>query len=53
MCDRFGVTGRTPNARVAMKLDAAGFCDLVVATVDGLRPPESRRAAAPLRDGPL
>jgi inosine-uridine nucleoside N-ribohydrolase len=36
VCDRFGVRGRTPNARVAMELDAAGFWDLVVGAVDRL-----------------
>jgi purine nucleosidase len=36
VCDRFGVRGRTPNARVATELDAAGFWDLVVEAVDRL-----------------
>jgi purine nucleosidase len=36
VCDRFGVRGRTPNARVAMELDATGFWDLVVEAVDRL-----------------
>jgi inosine-uridine nucleoside N-ribohydrolase len=36
VCDRFGVRGRTPNARVAMELDAPGFWDLIVAAVDRL-----------------
>jgi purine nucleosidase len=36
VCDRFGVRGRTPNARVARELDAAGFWDLVVGAVDRL-----------------
>jgi purine nucleosidase len=36
VCDRFGVRGRTPNARVAMELDADGFWDLVVGAVDRL-----------------
>jgi purine nucleosidase len=36
VCDRFGVRGRTPNARVAMELDAPGFWDLVVEAVDRL-----------------
>ena len=36
VCDRFGVRGRTPNARVAMELDAAGFWDLVVGAVERL-----------------
>ena len=36
VCDRFGVTGRTPNARVAMELDAPAFWDLVVSAVDRL-----------------
>jgi purine nucleosidase len=36
VCDRFGVRGRAPNARVAMELDAAGFWDLVVDAVDRL-----------------
>lgn len=36
VCDRFGVRGRTPNARVAMELDAEGFWDLVVGAVDWL-----------------
>lgn len=39
VCDRFGVTGRTPNASVAMELDVAGFWDLVVAAVDRLGSP--------------
>jgi purine nucleosidase len=39
VCDRFGVRGRTPNARVAMELDAPGFWDLVVAAVDRLGSP--------------
>jgi purine nucleosidase len=34
VCDRF--RGRTPNARVAMELDAPGFWDLVVSAVDRL-----------------
>ena len=36
VCDRFGVRGRTPNARVAMELNAAGFWDLVVGAVERL-----------------
>jgi purine nucleosidase len=36
VCDRFGVRGRIPNARVAVELDAAGFWDLVVSAVDRL-----------------
>jgi purine nucleosidase len=36
VCDRFGVSGRTPNAHVAMELDAAGFWELIVAAVDRL-----------------
>jgi purine nucleosidase/pyrimidine-specific ribonucleoside hydrolase len=36
VCDRFGVRGLTPNASVAVELDAAGFWDLVVAAVDQL-----------------
>jgi inosine-uridine nucleoside N-ribohydrolase len=36
VCDLAGVTGRTPNASVALELDAAGFWDLVVAAVDRL-----------------
>jgi purine nucleosidase len=36
VCDRFGVRGRTPNARVATELDAPGFWELVVAAVDRL-----------------
>lgn len=39
VCDRFGVRGRAPNARVAMELDAAGFWDLVVAAVEQLGEP--------------
>jgi inosine-uridine nucleoside N-ribohydrolase len=39
VCDRFGVTGRAPNARVAMELDAAGFWDLVVSAVERLGTP--------------
>jgi len=33
VCDRFGVRGRAPNARVAVELDVAGFWDLVVSAV--------------------
>ncbi|MET0510500.1 MAG: nucleoside hydrolase [Thermoleophilaceae bacterium] len=36
VCDRFGVRGRSPNAKVAIDLDAPGFWDLVVAAVDSL-----------------
>jgi purine nucleosidase len=36
VCDRFGVRGRTPNARVAMELDAPGFWELVISAVDRL-----------------
>jgi purine nucleosidase len=36
VCDRFGVRGRTPNAHVAMELDAPGFWELIVAAVDRL-----------------
>jgi purine nucleosidase len=36
VCDRVGVRGRTPNAKVAMELDAAGFWDLVVSAVQRL-----------------
>jgi purine nucleosidase len=36
VCDRFGVRGRTPNALVAMELDADGFWELIVAAVDQL-----------------
>jgi purine nucleosidase len=36
VCDRFGVRGRTPNARVAVELDAPGFWDLVVSAVERL-----------------
>jgi inosine-uridine nucleoside N-ribohydrolase len=36
VCDCFGVSGRTPNARVAMELDAEGFWDLVVSAVERL-----------------
>jgi purine nucleosidase len=39
VCDRFGVSGRTPNASVAVELDAAGFWDLVVSAVDRLGAP--------------
>jgi purine nucleosidase len=39
VCDRFGVRGRTPNARVAMELDAPEFWDLIVAAVDRLGSP--------------
>ena len=35
-CDLHGVTGRPPNARVAMGLDAGRFWDLVVAAVVAL-----------------
>ena len=36
VCDRFGVRGRAPNARVAVELDAPGFWDLVVSAVERL-----------------
>jgi purine nucleosidase/pyrimidine-specific ribonucleoside hydrolase len=36
VCDRFGVTGRTPNAGVAVELNAPAFWDLVVSAVDRL-----------------
>ena len=36
VCDRFGVRGRSPNAKVAIDLNAPGFWDLVVAAVDSL-----------------
>jgi purine nucleosidase len=36
VCDRFGVRGRTPNARVAVELDAPRFWELIVAAVDRL-----------------
>jgi inosine-uridine nucleoside N-ribohydrolase len=36
VCDRFGVRGLAPNAKVALELDAAGFWELVVAAVDRL-----------------
>jgi purine nucleosidase/pyrimidine-specific ribonucleoside hydrolase len=39
VCDRFGVTGRTPNAKVAVELDAAAFWDLIVSAVDRLGTP--------------
>jgi purine nucleosidase len=39
VCDRFGVRGRTPNARVAMELNVPGFWDLIVAAVDRLGSP--------------
>jgi inosine-uridine nucleoside N-ribohydrolase len=39
VCDRFGVRGRAPNAKVATDLDAPGFWDLVVAAVDRLGTP--------------
>jgi inosine-uridine nucleoside N-ribohydrolase len=39
VCDRFGVRGLTPNARVAMELDAPGFWELIVAAVDRLGSP--------------
>jgi inosine/uridine nucleosidase len=34
--DPYGVTGRPPNARIAVGLDAGGFWDLVVAAVAAL-----------------
>jgi purine nucleosidase len=37
--DRFGVTGRTPNAQVAMELDADGFWELVISAVGSLGTP--------------
>jgi inosine-uridine nucleoside N-ribohydrolase len=36
VCDRFGVRGLAPNAKVALELDAVGFWELVVAAVDRL-----------------
>jgi purine nucleosidase len=36
VCDRFGVRGLAPNAKVAVELDAPGFWELVVAAVDRL-----------------
>jgi purine nucleosidase len=36
VCDRFGVRGLTPNASVAVELEADGFWDLVVSAVDRL-----------------
>jgi purine nucleosidase/pyrimidine-specific ribonucleoside hydrolase len=36
VCDRFGVRGRSPNAKVAMELDAPRFWDLVVAALEQL-----------------
>ena len=36
VCDRFGVRGFSPNAKVAIDLNAPGFWDLVVAAVDRL-----------------
>jgi inosine-uridine nucleoside N-ribohydrolase len=36
VCDRFGVRGIAPNAKVALELDAAGFWELVVGAVDRL-----------------
>jgi inosine-uridine nucleoside N-ribohydrolase len=39
VCDRFGVRGLTPNARVAMELDAPGFWELIVAAVNRLGSP--------------
>ncbi len=39
VCDRFGVRGLAPNAKVALELDAPGFWELVVAAVDRLGRP--------------
>ncbi len=36
VCDRFGVRGLTPNAKVALELDAPRFWDVVVAAVERL-----------------
>jgi purine nucleosidase len=36
VCDRFGVTGRTPNANVAVDLRVEAFWELVIAAVDRL-----------------
>jgi inosine-uridine nucleoside N-ribohydrolase len=36
VCDRFGVRGRSPNASVAVELDAPGFWELVVSAVERL-----------------
>jgi purine nucleosidase len=41
VCDRFGVRGFTPNAQVAMELDADGFWELVVAAVARLGRPDA------------
>ena len=36
VCDRYGVLGRAPNARVAMELDVPRFWDLVIDAVAAL-----------------
>ena len=36
VCDRFGVRGLEPNAKVAVELDVPAFWDLVIAAVDRL-----------------
>jgi purine nucleosidase len=45
VCDRYGVLGRAPNAKVATELDAPRFWDLVIDAVAGLSP-VSRHAGA-------
>jgi inosine-uridine nucleoside N-ribohydrolase len=39
VCDRVGVTGHAPNAKVGVELEVEGFWDLVVAAVDRLGRP--------------
>jgi inosine-uridine nucleoside N-ribohydrolase len=34
VCDRYGVLGRPPNAKVATALDAPGFWDRVIGAVE-------------------
>jgi purine nucleosidase len=36
VCDRSGLTGRTPNANVAVELQVEGFWELVISAVDRL-----------------
>jgi purine nucleosidase/pyrimidine-specific ribonucleoside hydrolase len=44
VCDRFGVLGRAPNAKVALTLDAPRFWDLVIGAIEHLG---ARDPAAP------
>ncbi|MDI3341449.1 MAG: nucleoside hydrolase [Sphaerobacter sp.] len=41
VCDMYGVTGRPANARVAIRIDAARFWDLIVEALATYSPPSS------------